>query len=164
MWVAEPSEASAVAGLMVEFRDWMGRDRPTDSALAASVERLIGDPGAEYLLAAPAAGAEPAAVCQLRFRYGVWHSAEDCWLEDLFVRGAARGRGLGGALVEAALERAGSRGCRRVELDADSDNSAALALYARLGFSADTASGAKRLMLRRHLPVDEPEGRDPSTV
>jgi GNAT superfamily N-acetyltransferase len=151
VWVAAPREASAVAGLMGEFRDWMGRNRPTDSALAASVERLIADPGAEYLLAAPSTAAEPAAVCQLRYRYGVWHSAEDCWLEDLFVREAVRGRRLGGELVEAAVERARARGCRRVELDADSDNSAALALYERLGFSADTPSGAKRLMLRLAL-------------
>lgn len=151
VWVAAPSEAPAVAALMAEFRDWMGRDRPADSALAASIERLMGDPGAEYLLAAPATGDEPAAVCQLRYRYGVWHSAEDCWLEDLFVREAARGRRLGGALVEAAVERARARGCRRVELDADSDNAAALALYRRLGFSFDTATGAKRLMLRLAL-------------
>jgi len=151
VWVAAPEEASVVAGLMVEFRDWMGRDRPADSALAASVERLMGDPGAEYLLATPSVGAEPAAVCQLRYRYGVWHSADDCWLEDLFVREAARGRRLGAALVEAAVERARARGCRRIELDTDSDNSEALALYRRLGFSADTPSGATRLMLRLAL-------------
>jgi len=151
VWVAAPEEASAVAGLMVEFRDWMGRDRPADSALAASVERLMGDPSAEYLLATPSVGAEPAAVCQLRYRYGVWHSADDCWLEDLFVREAARGRRLGAALVEAAVERARARGCRRIELDTDSDNSEALGLYRRLGFSADTPSGATRLMLRLAL-------------
>lgn len=151
VWVAAPGEAPAVAGLLAEFRDWMGRERPTDSALAVSVERLMGDLGAEYLLAAPFADAEPAAVCQLRYRYGVWHSAEDCWLEDLFVRRAARGRRLGSALVEAAVERAGARGCRRVELDTDSDNSAALAFYGRLGFSAETSSGATRLMLRLAL-------------
>ena len=148
--LAEPDDAALVAGLMAEFRDWQGRTEPSDAALHQAVKRLIADPGAEYLLAT--AGGEPAGVCQLRYRYGVWYAAEDCWLEDLFVRERARGRGLGQALVEAAVERARRRGCLRIELDADSDNDAALALYGRLGFSAETASGAKRLMLRLALP------------
>lgn len=153
VWVASEAEVEEVARLMGEFRDWQGRERPGDAELAASVERLLGDPGAEFLLAAGggAGAGSAAAVCQLRYRYGLWHSAEDCWLEDLFVSAAARGGGMGRALVEAAVERARRRGCRRIELDADSDNEAAIALYRSFGFSARTASGATRLMLR--LPL-----------
>lgn len=155
VWRATPGEAPAVAALMADFRDWQGRDRPADGDLHDGVARLIEEPGTEYLLAASDLGGssgEPEGVCQLRYRYGLWHSAEDCWLEDLFVRESARGHGLGRALVEAAAERARARGCRRIDLDAASDNRAALALYGGLGFSAETGSGAKLLLLRLRLP------------
>jgi GNAT superfamily N-acetyltransferase len=39
--------------------------------------------------------------------------AEVCLLEDLFVAVSARGRGLGRELVEATVELARERGCRR---------------------------------------------------
>ena len=141
-----------MAALMAEFRDWHGRDQPADGDLRAGVARLIEDSSTEYLLGAHEPGGEPEAVCQLRYRYGLWHAAEDCWLEDLFVREPARGLGLGRALVEAAAGRARARGCRRIDLDAASDNHAAIALYERLGFSAETSSGAKLLLLRLYLP------------
>jgi GNAT superfamily N-acetyltransferase len=136
---------------MAEFRDWQGRDAPAHADLRRGVDRLIADPATEYLLGASDAGRRPEGVCQLRFRYGLWHSAEDCWLEDLFVTDSARDRGVGRALVEAAIDRARGRGCRRVDLDAASDNQAALALYGRLGFSAETRSGGRLLLLRRRL-------------
>ncbi len=153
-WLAAPGDAPAVAALMAEFRDWHDRDFPSDPDLRRSVERLIEDPETEYLLGAGDRGREPEGVCQLRYRYGLWYSAEDCWLEDLFVRGSARGDGLGRALVEAAVERARARGCRRVDLDAASDNHAALALYEQMGFSAETSSGARLLLLRLALAAE----------
>lgn len=140
MWLADPSEAAIVAGLLVEFRDHYGRDWPSANSFLASVERLMEQPSAEFLLGAPDDDSPPAGVCQLRYRDSVWMATDDCWLEDLFVREAARGTGLGTGLVEAALERARDRGCRRVELDTNEANEAALAIYRRLGFSERSKS------------------------
>jgi GNAT superfamily N-acetyltransferase len=161
VWLATPGDAATVVRLLAEFRDWNGRERPPEDELLAGIQRLMRDPDTEYLLGAvegldgsgapEAAGRGADGVCQLRFRYGVWESAEDCWLEDLFVRERARRTGLGVALVEAAVERALRRGCRRIDLDASSDNEAALALYRGFGFSAETPRGSLRLMLRRPL-------------
>ena len=149
MWVAEPAEAASVAALLGEFRDWWGRSWPPLEVLSAGVERLMREGGAEYLLAARAGEPAPAGVCQLRFRWGVWHGAEDCWLEDLYVRDGARGAGLGSALVEAALERARARGCARVELDVNEANPEAVALYERFGFSAlADPPGGRNLLMR----------------
>ena len=160
VWSAGPEEASVVAGLLAEFRDWMGRSRPTAESLAASVERLMGDPDTEYLLGSPVEGMAASGVCQLRFRYGVWHAATDCWLEDLFVREDSRAGGLGSALVDKAVERARERGCARVELDVNATNGPALALYERFGFSASTkAPGGKDLLMRLMLP-EAPDGGD----
>src|SRR4051794_41757847 len=103
--------------------------------MIATVERLIEQPDVDCLLASVDEDSPPAAVCQLRYRLSVWTAAPDCWLEDLFVAEPARRAGLGAALVAAALQRARERGCRRVELDTNETNDAALALYHRFGFS-----------------------------
>jgi GNAT superfamily N-acetyltransferase len=140
--LAGPEDAGTVADLLCAFRDWFGYGEPSDADMRASVERLVADPNTEFLL-----GGRPAAgVCQLRYRYGVWKSAEDCCLEDLYVRDDARATGLGHALVEAAIKRAGTRGCRRIELDVNSANAPARALYEAAGFAGDS------LFLRRPLP------------
>jgi GNAT superfamily N-acetyltransferase len=151
-WVAEPHEAETVAGLLVDFRDHYGRDWPSDNAMLAMVERLIENVETEYLLAAPGDDSPPTAVCQLRFRLSVWTAAPDCWLEDLFVTAAARRSGCGEALVRLAFERAAARGCRRIELDTNEDNAAALALYRRVGFSEHAkGSQARTLLLGRTI-------------
>jgi GNAT superfamily N-acetyltransferase len=134
-WLAEPDEAETVAGLLIAFRNHLGQDWPSDNAMLATVERLIEQTDTEYLLACPDDDSPPAGVAQLRFRLSVWTAAPDCWLEDLFVEERRRRSGCGAALVEAALERARERGCRRIELDTNESNDAALALYHRFGFS-----------------------------
>jgi ribosomal protein S18 acetylase RimI-like enzyme len=141
-WVAEPREAHSVAALLVEFRDFSGRDWPSENSFLATVERLLPGIDTEYLLASADADSPPVGVCQLRFRLSVWTAAEDCWMEDLFVSEPARRRGVGDALVALALERARERGCRRIELDASESNAAALALYERFGFTRHSKSAA----------------------
>ena len=90
---------------------------------------MLEDRDTEFLLAARDDDSPPAGVLQLRFRFSVWKAAPDAWLEDLFVRDGARGAGVGHALVALAVERAGERGAKRIELDANEDNDVALALY-----------------------------------
>jgi ribosomal protein S18 acetylase RimI-like enzyme len=145
IWRATPEEAGDVARLLIAFRDWMGRDRPGDDSIRASVHRLIGDADTEYLLAAAEDGA-PVGVAQLRYRWTVWWAAEDCWIEDVFVAESARGTGLGRALVQGAIDRAAERGCRRVDLDTDHDNVPARGLYESLGFVV-----GPQLLLRRRV-------------
>jgi GNAT superfamily N-acetyltransferase len=141
-WRAAPDEAETVARLLVAFRDHNGHDWPSDNAFLASVEKLIERTDTEFLLASPSDDSPPAGVCQLRFRFSVWTAADDCWLEDLYVEEAARGSGVGGALVDAAIERARVRGCRRIELDTSESNETALRLYERHGFSTSSKSDA----------------------
>ena len=153
VWRAEPHEAEVVARLLVEFRDELGLDWPSGNAFFAGVERLIEKPDVAYLLASPDEDAPPSAVAQVRFRYGLWLAAEDCFLEDLFVRGDARGHGVGRALVQAVVDLANERGCRRIELDVNEANDPALALYGSFGFDAqDDRYGGRNLLMR--LPLE----------
>ncbi len=143
-WLAGPGEAEAVADLLVAFRDHMGADWPSENAFLASVERLLEDRDTEYLLGTPGDDMPPAGVLQLRFRFSVWKAAPDAWIEDLYVREDARRAGVGDALMTLAAERARERRARRIELDTNEDNAAALALYERHGFSPRSKGGPGR--------------------
>jgi GNAT superfamily N-acetyltransferase len=151
VWVASEDEAGAVAGLIVAFRDHLGETRPPAEEMLASVERILAEPDSEFLLAAVDDASPAAGVIQLRFRWSVWKSAPDAWLEDLFVSADARRSGLGDALVNFAFQRARERGARRIELDCLEDNAPALALYERNGFSARSKGGVRSLLLGRGL-------------
>ncbi|HET8535213.1 MAG TPA: GNAT family N-acetyltransferase, partial [Sphingomicrobium sp.] len=52
-----------------------------------------------------------------------------CYLQDLFTGEAARGRGIGRALIEGVYERARNAGCPRVYWQTHETNHAAMALY-----------------------------------
>jgi GNAT superfamily N-acetyltransferase len=145
VWRAGPGEAADVARLLAGFRDWMERDQPDDASLLISAERLIGRDDSEFLLAAANDG-PPRGVAQLRYRWSAWTAAEDCWLEDLFVEDTARGGGLGRALVAATLDRARERRCGRVELDVNTGNPPARALYESFGFATGKGGGEDLLM------------------
>jgi ribosomal protein S18 acetylase RimI-like enzyme len=151
-WLAQPDEAESVAALLVAFRDHMGSDWPSENAFLASVERLFEDADAEFLLAARDDDSPPSGVLQLRFRFSVWKAAPDAWIEDLYVRADARRAGVGEALLTVAIERAAARGAKRIELDTNEDNAAAIALYERNGLSTHSkGAGGRDLFLGRPL-------------
>ena len=56
------------------------------------------------------------------------------WIEDVIVDEAARERGIGEALNQAAIERARAAGARTVDLTSRPSREAANRLYQRLGF------------------------------
>jgi ribosomal protein S18 acetylase RimI-like enzyme len=147
---AEREDAAAVARLICAFRDYYEEREPDEAAVLATVRRLLEDPATEFLLA----GDPPRGFAQLRFRPSVWTGADDAWLEDLYVEEEARGRGIGRSLTDACIERARSRGCKRIQLDANERNDAALALYESAGFRAGRAErfgGARDLYFTKWL-------------
>ncbi len=148
--LASADELRTVARLLGEFRDWWRKDEPSDEAIEAVAGRILKDGDGEYLIAYDASG-RPAGVAQVRFRWSVWTSAPDCWLEDLYERGSARGEGLGRRLVEGVIERARERGCARVELDVNEDNEAAIALYVACGFRTEPKPPGRTLFLGRSV-------------
>jgi ribosomal protein S18 acetylase RimI-like enzyme len=56
------------------------------------------------------------------------------WIEDVVVDGTARGRGIGEALTNAAIEESRRREVRSIDLTTRPSREAANRLYARLGF------------------------------
>lgn len=55
-------------------------------------------------------------------------------LYSLATQPEARGKGVGSALLDAAVQLAGRRGCRALRLEVRTDNLVAIGLYERLGF------------------------------
>jgi len=130
--IAGTADIAAVTGLIGDFRDFLEGESPSNAEIEVVVSRLISDPGTEYLLIGdPAAG-----FAQIRYRLSVWQPGEDAWLEDVFVHEDARGGGFGRTLVDAAVSRANSRGCGRIQLETNRNNEAAVRLYESVGFVA----------------------------
>jgi ribosomal protein S18 acetylase RimI-like enzyme len=151
VWVAGEEDAQSVSALMADFRDHIGRDRPSDEQIRATVDVLLKDSATEFLLAAPDGQDAPVGICQLRYRLGIWTASDDCWLEDLYVDGEARGIGVGRALIAAAFERARARGCGRVQLDVAEDNARAIAVYRKAGFGTEPGSPGRTMLITRRL-------------
>lgn len=128
--LAGRADTGTVTRLIGEFRDFLEAEEPTNAVIEAAVAELIEDVGTEFILI----GDPEVGFAQVRYRLSVWSGREDAWLEDLFVDGEARGEGLGKALVEAAIQRAGARGCDRIQLETNSGNTEAIALYEGAGF------------------------------
>jgi ribosomal protein S18 acetylase RimI-like enzyme len=61
-------------------------------------------------------------------------TAVRAWIEDVVVDEGSRGTGVAAALVKAALDRAGARGARTVDLTSRPDREVANRLYVRMGF------------------------------
>ncbi len=58
------------------------------------------------------------------------------WIDDVVVDDVARGQGIGEALSRAALDEAGRRGAKEVDLTSRPKREAANRLYQRMGFVA----------------------------
>ena len=111
-------DAEAVGRLLHDFNTEFGEPTPGPDALAARVRKLLAGGDATILLA----GRAPDGLAVLRFR-------------ELYVVPQRRGRGIGRALMEAAIETARAEGATHMDLGTGEDDTAARALYESLGFS-----------------------------
>jgi ribosomal protein S18 acetylase RimI-like enzyme len=148
--LAEREDLDDVTHLIAEFRDWWGKSEPSSDVIREIAAQLLDHEHTEFLLAFDDAG-EAVGVCQLRYRLSVWTGSEDVWLEDLYVTEGARNGGHGRELVEAAFDSAKARGCRRIELDVNEQNTAALRFYESLGFTAEPKPPGRTLFISRRL-------------
>ena len=75
-------------------------------------------------------------------------------LISMWVAPEARGKGVGGALVDAVIDWARAQGLTRVRLEVVDDNAPAIALYARKGF-VQTGPSVRCAPPREHLREHE---------
>lgn len=131
MRLAGPADAEDIGRLLHDFNSEYDEPTPGPRALAERVGRLLAGDGFEVLLA----GDGPDGLAVLRFRAAIWDEAPECYLAELYVAPAKRGRGLGRSLMEAALDLARQRGATHIDLNTAETDVPARALYESLGFT-----------------------------
>ena len=130
MRIATAADAVPIGQLLHDFNTEF--DEPTlgPSWLAERVRQLLAAGDTTVLLG----GTGPDGVAVLRFRPAIWSDALECYLAELYVVPGRRGRGIGRALMETAIEVARSRGADHMDLGTSEDDVAARSLYESLGF------------------------------
>jgi GNAT superfamily N-acetyltransferase len=103
------------------------------ATVARTFERLCdSSDGFAGLLALDADGT-PAGLAHLIFHPSTWAVGPYCYLEDLFVKRAARGVGMAQALFRAVYAAADERGAERVYWHTQEYNAPARSLYDQVG-------------------------------
>jgi GNAT superfamily N-acetyltransferase len=128
---AGPADADAVGRLLDAFNREYEEPTPGPERLAARVRELLAGGDTTVLVG----GAGPDGLAVLRFRAALWTTALECYLAELYVVPPLRGRGLGRALLEAAMDLARERGADRMDLGTSEGDIPARKLYERLGFT-----------------------------
>lgn len=131
MRLAGAADARDVGRLLHDFNSEYDEPTPGPAALARRVRELLAREDFDVLLV----GDGPDGLAVLRFRPAIWDDAPECYLAELYVAPAERGRGLGRALMEAALALARERSAGHIDLNTAKTDVAARALYERLGFT-----------------------------
>jgi len=128
---AEPADAGEVARLLDAFNREYAEPTPGVAVLAERAARMIGTGEIVVLLA----GDGPDGLAQVQFRASIWAEHPDAYLAELYVTPAMRGHGLGRALLNAAIDVARGAGSAVIDLNTSDDDTAAIGLYERAGFT-----------------------------
>ena len=117
--------------MLEDFNREYDEPTPGPELLAERLDALLAGGDTDVLLV----GEGPDGLALLRHRPGLWSAGSECYLAELYVAPALRGRGLGRALMTAAIARARERGADYMDLGTSEDDVAARALYERMGFT-----------------------------
>jgi ribosomal protein S18 acetylase RimI-like enzyme len=141
---ARPSDLPRLAALLAAGT-LRGSEDTTDLApYRLALEEITATDGNEVLVAELAG--EVVGMCQLiMFRHLQEQGGRCAEIESVHVDERHRSAGIGGILLEVAVERAAAAGCYRVQLTSNKSRTAAHRFYERHGFAA-THEGFKRYL------------------
>jgi GNAT superfamily N-acetyltransferase len=129
---AGPADAETVLELITELATY---ERATHEVIAtpAMVRRALERPGDPVWAVVAEDDGEVVGLAMWFATFSTWHASAGLYLEDLFVRPAARGRGVGAALMGRLARECVERGYSRFEWSVLDWNEPAHAFYRRLG-------------------------------
>jgi GNAT superfamily N-acetyltransferase len=129
---AEAADVPVIHQLIGELADFENLRHQMRGSVEDLRRHLFGEPRYAEVLLAEWNG-ELAAFALYFFNYSTFLCRPGLYLEDLFVRSALRGRGIGAALLHAIEQRAVERGCGRLEWAVLDWNQGAIEFYRRFG-------------------------------
>ncbi|HEX5404643.1 MAG TPA: GNAT family N-acetyltransferase [Pseudonocardiaceae bacterium] len=132
---ATRTDVPAIVAMLADDPLGAQREQPGDPAYLAAFDVLDADQH-QLLVVAEVAG-DVVGTLQLTFLPGLSRrGATRAQIEAVRVRGDQRGGGLGGLLINWAVDTARERGCALVQLTTDASRADAHRFYQRLGFAA----------------------------
>jgi len=147
--LAGVDDSERIARLLHDFNTEFGEPTPGVEALTEHSRQLLEQAEMTVLLA----GDGPDGIALLRFRPSVWSGGLEAHLQELYVVPPLRGRGIGRALLEAAIAAAREAGAGGIDLNTGETDTAARALYESMGFSNREGSpdGPSMLFYEREI-------------
>ncbi|MEN1940612.1 GNAT family N-acetyltransferase [Luteimonas sp. MJ246] len=136
--VLRPVTHDGLPALLGMLRRFYAEDRiPLDEPrVRRGLEQLLGDASLGGALFAEVGG-ERVGYLVLGWCFSIEQGGRHMLIDELYVEPAARGRGLGGALLAAACDLARGQGAELARLEVNRHNPRAKALYLRHGFRDD---------------------------
>ncbi|GEM71635.1 GNAT family N-acetyltransferase [Sphingomonas aquatilis] len=130
-----PATPDDIATILRFVQDLAAFEREPDAVEATEAmlsEALFGPQPAAEAVIAEEAGA-PVGFALFFHNFSTWKGRRGLYLEDLYVTPAARGKGVGGALLRHLAAIAVERNCARFEWAVLDWNADAIAVYRRMG-------------------------------
>ncbi len=135
MLTLRPAAASDASLIVTLIRELATYEREPDAVVATEESILrdgFGDRPRFQVLVAEWAG-EAVGFALYFFSYSTWRGRPTLYLEDLFVRPTARGRGIGIGLMRRLAAEALAHGCERFDWQVLDWNESAIRFYESLG-------------------------------
>ncbi len=130
---AQRQDVETLTALVVQFRDFLGRDGPSEADIRESMIAQLRNTDVLALLVFR--DEVPVGYAFVLFRYSHWANGLEATVNDLFVLESERGTGVGRQLIAHAVTASTSRGCRLVTLSTNEMNTASNRIYESLGFT-----------------------------
>ena len=119
-------------GLWADYLDFYGTRVP-EAVFATTFSRLVGDDPQDFNCFVAVADGKLVGLTHYLFHRNNWKIENVCYLQDLYADPAARGAGVGRALIEAVYGAADAAGVATVHWMTQEDNTTARQLYDRIG-------------------------------
>lgn len=138
--LATASDADVVAQMLWDFNTEFETPAPAVVELTSLVRRKLEAGAVRVLLV----GDGPDGLSLTVERPSVWYEGPVVMLEELYVRPALRGGGLGAALITRLVADAEARGAGMIEIGVDEPDVDAMRFYLRHGFTQTDPITAER--------------------
>ncbi|WP_439028997.1 GNAT family N-acetyltransferase [Gordonia terrae] len=151
--LATPADAAAIAELLDAFNREYDEPTPGPEVLAPRLAELLSNPEASSPgTFAVVVGTPIVSLGLVTIRTNVWLDGGIALLDEMYTVPAERSRGLGSAVLTAAVAEAARRGAGEFEIEVDEPDVDAHRFYARHGFPLrDPVTGDRAFVLRKEI-------------